>query len=107
MNKELYELLKSIAQNKQTITYGEAMEKIGLEDMREFEKLLEPIELHEKHEGRPMLTVIIVMKEVKPRMPGDGFFRLAKEIGNLKDGQDRWDFYIKELNKVFDFWKKQ
>lgn len=54
--------------------------------------------------GRGMLSVIVVERGGK-MMPGDYFFTFAKE--KLKHRfKDRTTFWIKEYERVLDFWKK-
>jgi hypothetical protein len=43
---------------------------------------------------------VVVQAENKP---GEGFFKLARELG-LFLGSDELAFWVKELNRVWDYW---
>ncbi|WP_143021593.1 hypothetical protein [Paenibacillus sp. OK060] len=68
--------------------------------------LLGDISVEENKQENPLLSVVVVNKETK--IPGDGFFKLAKDLG-LYDGslinrEQKDAFYISELNKAHSFW---
>jgi hypothetical protein len=71
--------------------------------------LLGDISLSEHIKGEPMLSVVIVNKDTK--RAGDGFFKLAKELGrfngSLKSDVDKDIFFISELKKVFSLWNEE
>ena len=109
VNEEIYKLLIELAKNKKFITYGKLAEKFNI-DLRnvyerehKFDEILDEINKHEYDNKRPLLTVIITNKDTK--MPGKGFFRVAKEYGLKKEGQTDEMFFIEEVNRVFDYWR--
>ena len=53
--------------------------------------------------GRGMLTVVVVHKQ-GDRMPGPGFFELARSRG--LDTKDREAFWIGELEKAYMAWSR-
>ena len=53
---------------------------------------------HEVEQGRPMLSSVVVNAD---GMPGDGFFRLAAELG--RSGDDRRAL---ELAETYKTWKR-
>lgn len=62
--------------------------------------LLGRISTEEHGEGRGMLSVVVVRKEDK--MPGTGFFDLARLLGqHVDDDKTFWD---QELAKVYEIW---
>jgi len=44
--------------------------------------------------------VLVVQED---NMPGEGFFKLARDLG-LFLGDDKLAFWVKELNRVWDYW---
>ncbi len=113
INKTLYKRLIEVAKNRGLVYYEEVADICGLNldkpDEREIElcKVLDEINKYEKDkdEKRPMLTAVVVLKNKNPRISSDGFFNLAREIGVLERGEDEQLFHVKELNKVYDYWK--
>lgn len=108
MRNDVRERLIGVAKRRGTITYGELMEEFGIP--RGHHKrgigigdVLDNINRKENAEGRPMITVITVHKS--DRMPGKGFFKLARELGHLINQNDR-KFWIDEINKVWEYWSK-
>ena len=102
---EAKSVLIDVARRKGRIAYCELVEKIhaidiGAHDPRLFH-LLGEISTEEDNEGRGMLTAIVVHKS-GDMQPGPGFFELAKSIG--KDTTDILACWIKEFNRVHDYW---
>jgi hypothetical protein len=73
-----------------------------LDHSYEMNHALEEISTYEHHEGRPMLTAVVVRKD--DFMPGQGFFDLARRLGKLKAGEDRDMFFVRELALVRQYW---
>lgn len=70
---------------------------------RETGAILDAISTDEVRAGRPMLSAVVVNTE---GMPGQGFFRLAAELGRAPgDGTDR-GFWEREREAVYEEWKR-
>lgn len=109
MNQAIYEKLKLVAKEGQTITYSEIAPLINLDmsrqnDRNEIGWILGEISEYEHGKIRPMLSAIVVRKE--RRYPGPGFFRLAQELG-VYDGSDDLTFFVEELRRVHEYWGSQ
>lgn len=66
------------------------------------------ISILEHSQGRPLLSAIVVHKPTssEPRMPGKGFFKLAREH-NIWDGKGTKEkFFFNEIRKVHDYWSQ-
>jgi hypothetical protein len=78
-------------------------------------KALDDINRAEKNKDpdAPMLTAVVVHRagtrygDSKIRMPGGGFFKLAKKWGRQKPNQSDIQFFGEELNKVYDHWAEE
>jgi hypothetical protein len=92
-----------------TITYGDLAAKIAAihfePDAHIFHELLGQISKVEDAEGRGMLSVIVVHKTGEKRgQPGDGFFKLAQELG--RDVRDQLRFWATEFERVRRAWQR-
>jgi hypothetical protein len=106
MHEKLYALLKDIARQGKTDFYKPVGRNIGIRDgagLRQLFIFLGEISKHEVGQGRPMLSAVVV--NPKDKMPGSGFFRLAKELGRQK-GQDAQSFFTEELQRVHEQWNE-
>lgn len=54
--------------------------------------------------GNPMLSALIVHSG--DGKPGEGFYKLAKDLDKFEDGDDKEKFWQNELNQVYDYWMK-
>lgn len=98
--------------DKETITYTglynqiihhiKSASLIGPEDPR-FHHMLGDVSRAEHKAGRGMLTVLVVHK-IGDKKPGDGFFKLARELGCTVNNTDK--FWIDMFNKVCVAWRK-
>ena len=84
MHQLIYDKLKSIARAQSTITYSEIAPLDSLDmsnpaDRNEIARILGEISSYEYQQGRPMLSVVVILQE--QNIPGQGFFTLAKELG--------------------------
>ena len=91
------------------ISYGDLTAKIATihfePDAHIFHELLGQISKAENEEGRGMLSVVVVHKSGDKRgQPGDGFFKLAQELG--RDVHDRLEFWATELRYVRNAWPR-
>jgi hypothetical protein len=102
MHEVIYEKLQEVAQAKSITNYTEIGSLVGLEPHNPILwEMLDDINRYEHQERHPMLSaVVIVQAENKP---GEGFFKLARELG-LFLGSDELAFWVKELNRVWDYW---
>ena len=63
--------------------------------------ILDEISKAEANLGKPLLSAVVILKD--ENIPGDGFFKMAKEI-SVYDGDDDFRFWIRELKQVHDHW---
>jgi hypothetical protein len=88
MHEDIYERLKEVAREGETITYDEIAPLADL-DMRqpadrfETSRILTEICLSEHEEGRPMLCAVAVRRDTG--RPGQGFFKLARLLDIYPD----------------------
>jgi hypothetical protein len=66
--------------------------------------MLGEISVNESHNGRGMLSVIVVHKEGDME-PGNGFYECAESLGF--DVSNRMAFWVSELHKVHAYWSNQ
>ncbi len=94
---DLRQRLIQVARRRETVTYG----ALSPSAPQSLWRPLDRINWVEHAEGRPLLTAVVVNKD--RRRPGEGFFKMAKEMGRF-DGND-WDaFWRRELQAVWDYW---
>ena len=108
VHESIYEHLKAAAREGKFVTYGEIAPLANLNmanetDRIKMTKLLQEIGDFELQHNRPMLPALVVQKSTK--MPGQGFFRSARQSGIYKGGDDA-GFFQEELRKVYDYWKQ-
>jgi hypothetical protein len=106
MNDLIYQKLKQTASQRSLVTYGELAPLVDLDmdnpaHRNEIGQLLGDISKFEHRQGRPMLSAVAVLSDTK--MPGKGFFTLAKEL-RLLSGDDELEFFSGELNRVYAHW---
>lgn len=92
------EILRKVAEVRETITYSELGARLGISH-RNLGPLLDSMNRQLHARGLPMLSAVVVKKETG--MPGEGFFRLAWELGKFKAGDDARRFWQEELGKVY------
>jgi hypothetical protein len=107
MHQAIYDDLKRVAKAQSTVTYSEIAPLAGLDmsniaDRNEIARILGEISSFEHSQGRPMLSVVVVLQG--EYMPGQGFFTLAREL-SLYSGHDDLAFFSRELGKVHAAWK--
>ena len=104
---QLYEAVRDrlieVARNRDLITYGQlaliadsAPRAVGREH-------LDAISRAEVSEGRPMLSAVVV--DAKGRT-GDGFFKLAAELGRTASPERSEAFLTAERDAVYEEWKR-
>ena len=108
INEALYQKLVEAAKNRQTITYGEVASMVNMNTSSPAHRsmigwMLGEISKQEVKEGRPMLSVLVVLPETG--IPDVDSFALASELGLHKSGDDQ-GFFEGELERVFAYWGK-
>ena len=99
--EEARAILIERAGRKNTIPYSELVQHISSCSFEphgyQLPHLLAEISVSEDELGRGLLSAVVVLKE--RNIPGDGFFRMAKERG--RDTADKDACWSIELEKVF------
>lgn len=110
IHQQIYERLKEVAKNGDLITYGEIAPLANLnmenpDDRNKIAHILGEISTFENTQGRPMLSALVVLAEYQ--YPGDGFFKLARELGLYHGHKDleNMEFFVQEAKKVYAYWK--
>lgn len=109
-------LAQDIAAKRNVCTYSEISNYLKLKMNLTVEPmsnalfgLLADISIHEHEQGDPLLSVVVVNKET--RSPGDGFFKLAKDLGRYKGSltskEQKDEFYIQELKEIHNLWERE
>lgn len=98
-------ILMDWCKRRQTITYGELAHRIRSVRLTPrhpwLYELLDDISREEDSQGRGMLSVVVVRKDT--RLPGEGFYRLARKLG--RDVSDRKRCWEIEFEKVIQAWR--
>jgi hypothetical protein len=102
-------MVRAVQSTAGTISYGDLAAKIRTipfePDTRNFHALLGEISEEENALGRGMLSVVVVHKSGEKRgQPGDGFFKLAHELG--RDTHDPLRFWATEFAHVRRSWPR-
>ena len=101
LDHDLRQRLIDVAKLGQTISYSE----LRPDAPQTLAAPLDEINRYEYREGRPLLSAVVTHKE-GDRMSGDGFFRIAWELGEYKEGDPEL-YWKQELQKVWDYWTGQ
>jgi hypothetical protein len=104
--KKVKQLLIGRARRRTPISYGALVHEIGPlpfnpNDPR-LDDLLGEVSTEENAEGRGMLTVLVI-HQLGDRLPGPGFFRLARELGYRFDNERI--FWGEEFDRVCNVWE--
>lgn len=102
----VYNELITAARYRGTVTYQEIAKLMGIPLVGGYMakligEILGEISMDEVEHGRPMLSVIAV--GVKG-LPGDGFYKLARELAKLTTQSDE-EFWAAEKKAVYETWK--
>jgi hypothetical protein len=101
---EVVSILGERAQHAEPIFYGDLAKVISAVDLEPhgfaMNAILDEVSRAEDDNGRGMLSVVVVTRETS--LPGDGFFKLAKELG--RDTSDREACWMAELEHVRASW---
>jgi len=107
VHKAIYEELKEVAQRKSLITYKELAGVVGLDWNKDYGKcrqifsVLGAVSISEVQQGHPMLSAIAVRQDT--RIPGPGFFTLARDLGRYQSGED-YSFWVAERDAAWNLW---
>ncbi len=105
MNEMIRDKLIEAAKQHKIIYYSEVGELLNFSmdnphHRTELGRILGEISTEEHQKGLPLLSALVVHKE--NLLPGEGFFKLARELGKQKSDEDNDSFYTKELKEVFE-----
>ena len=109
MYEELKERLIQAAKNEELVYYEDIAPMFGFNydrdhDRAEVGRVLDVVNKEEFEAGRPLLSAIVVHKG-GDEMPGEGFFKLAQELGRYRRG-DKKIYWAMELKEVYKEWQK-
>lgn len=107
MDLRLRERLCDVARRGETITYQPLADMLDMNldlqhERARLGKVLGEISRGEHAAGRPLLSAVVVLGS--SRMPGRGFFDLARELG-VHASRDDVAFYAAHLRAVHDCWR--
>ena len=107
MHTEIYDHLKSVAKKQDYTTYTDIAPMAGLDmgldcDRAKIGEILGEISTAEHKQGRPLLSVVVIHRD--NNIPGPGFFKLAKQLGQYKASNDLL-FFVDQLRRVHDHWR--
>jgi len=105
----IYEALKKAARERGLLTYSEVARTMGLPPSghhmsREVGQLLGEISQTEHEQGRPMLSALVCSTSGGV---GAGFFRLARDLSKLREGEDKAVFLAAEKEAVYSAWSRE
>jgi len=109
MHSNIYEKLKHVAAQEDVTYYSDiaplaSLDMSNPDDRNTIADILGEISTHEHAQGHPLLSAVVIHKD--NNIPGNGFFTLAEQLG-LYHGGNNFMFFVKELQRVHDFWKEQ
>lgn len=94
--------LIEVARSESLITYGELEAIAELRAVSIGPLVLDEISRNEASEGRPLLSAVVVNSDT--RSPGDGFYRLASELGRAASADPDLEFWVAELKAAYEYW---
>ena len=111
IHQAIYDRLKTVAKGGDITYYSEIAPLAGLDMATEvgrirIAQILDEINHYEDGYDRPMLSAVVILKEYN--MPGAGFLECARHLGKYHRGDDeknRLMFWIRELEKVHNYWQ--
>ena len=111
INKKIYNKLKEIASREETISYSQLardcdMPYTSVDERNQFHHLIGDISIFEIKHNRPMLSVLVHYKGDIFRKSGQGFFELADELNQRKEGEDDMKMQYRIIKEVWNCWKK-
>lgn len=103
---DVYAELVRVARNRELIVYEDVGSIMGVprgpQLPRELSIILREICEDERRADRPMLSSVAVAKY--EREPSVGFYKDARELGRLPEGQDEREFWRQELEATYKAW---
>jgi len=107
MHQKLYKRLIAVARQPNVTRYSDIAPLARLDmhsaaDRLTIGKLLGEISTFEHQQGHPLLSAVVILK-VK-NIPGQRFFKLARELGRYHGSND-FMFFVQELRRVHDYWQ--
>jgi len=111
--KKALDILIECAKNQKTIHYGIIYENLDLDcsnivDRNKGSNILEKVNDITMSDNEVMISALAVSKEANK--PYDGFFKLASKLGKIDiniNEFEKIEFWVKEVKKVFNIYKKQ
>jgi hypothetical protein len=92
------------ARRQKTVSYTDVEKKVNDPRLRSkseaMDELLGEISGDEHKAGRPLLSAIVVRKDKSLPIPGPGFYKLAKALGSMVQGDTKESFWKAELLRV-------
>lgn len=96
--------LIEVARSESLITYGELEAIAELWAVSIGPLVLDEISRNEASAGRPLLSAVVVNADT--RSPGDGFYRLAAELGRTASADPDIEFWVAEREAVYRYWNR-
>ena len=99
--------LVTAARQHERVTYKEVAKAIGRPIKGPhwavpIGRVLAPISEDEVAAGRPMLSAIVVSQDSD--LPGEGFYKLGKQLGVVNAGETSEDFAKRQIRQVYEYW---
>ncbi|MCX6750264.1 MAG: hypothetical protein NTZ83_02305 [Candidatus Pacearchaeota archaeon] len=114
INEKVYKKLIGIAKRKNVIPYEDLVIDcnlpINLDNVKgrnELSKTLGEISTEEFKHKRPLISVLVVLKNQHPIIPSYGFFTLVDELGVRKPGETNEQVRNRLMNEVYRYWFKK
>jgi len=105
--KEIRNILIGVSKNRGLIAYFELSKKVQSIRIEHYSyalaQMLGEISTEEDAVGHEMLSAVVVHARGDMK-PGEGFFELARQLGKDTSNEDK--FWIRELNRVYDYWSR-
>ena len=113
MNNEARNYLIEIAKQNKTVTYSEIVRdcKLGFDLSTDYGKgqlgeVLGKVSEFEYKNNRPMISALVIYKDTSKGSYGEGFYRLAEQLGIGKIKNLKADYFGEmEMARCFEFWK--
>lgn len=112
MNQIVCGTLKRAAKAGTVLNYTDVGNLVGLDmdnpDHRaQMSGLLDEISIYEHGQGRPLLSVVVIRKDLNK--PGHGFYEMAAGLGLYKGHTDTDQdlFFIEEFQRAIACWRNR
>ena len=108
INQRIYDALLNAAITQSYVTYSKLASIAGLDMTQPHERarlgeILGDISIYEHKNNRPLLSVVAWFSN-SPE-PSQGFYNLAESLELFSKKQDKQEFFIRELNNTYQYWK--